>query len=510
MGLAQSLRRVPILGDRLSQARSDRLADRSGRISDLLPVLFRVHSRISEAIVDDPPFSLSEGGVIREKYSEELDEIRSLSREGKGWIARLESSERIRTGIDSLKIRYNRVFGYYIEISKTRLKDLPPDYIRKQTLVNAERFITPPLKEYEEKVLGAEERCRGLEAKLFEEIVEQTGRETGSIQKTAWLVSEIDVLCSLAEAAHLYDYTRPEVHDGPELKISEGRHPVVETLHTGDHFVSNDTEMDGDRRQIMIITGPNMAGKSTYMRQVALIALLAQIGSFVPARRASIGLIDRIFTRIGASDNLVEGRSTFMVEMEETAEILRSATSRSLILLDEIGRGTSTFDGISIAWAVAEHLCLHNQAKTLFATHYHELTELSLTHEGIFNVQMLVREWNDEVIFLRKLVDGPADQSYGIQVARLAGLPDAVIRRAREILGNLENESLNEVGMPKLSRSRESARPPDESPFPQMALFSSALHPILLELKRLDPLQMNPMEALIKLDELKKRLEEKG
>ncbi|MBI5198144.1 MAG: DNA mismatch repair protein MutS, partial [Nitrospirae bacterium] len=496
VALAQSLAVIPAFGEQLGQCRATRLAHLSDSLSAVTPALSLVRSLIDRAIVDEPPASLGEGGVIREKYSEDLDEIRTISREGKGWITRLETSEKMRTGIDSLKIRYNRVFGYFIEVSKARLKDVPQDYIRKQTLANAERFITPLLKEYEDKVLGAEERSRELETRLFEEIRDQVSLEIRRIQKSARIIGEVDTFCSLAEAAHLYHYIRPHVHDGPELKIIEGKHPVVEQMNPYEGFIPNDTEMNCDDRQIMIITGPNMAGKSTYMRQVALIVLMAQMGSFVPAGEASIGLIDRIFTRIGASDNLVEGRSTFMVEMEETAEILRSATSRSLVLLDEIGRGTSTFDGISIAWAVAEYLRRYNRAKTLFATHYHELTELSLTQEGIFNTQMLVREWNDEVIFLRKLVDGPTDQSYGIQVARLAGLPKDVVSRAREILANLENEALNEVGVPKLSRSQQNGSPA-ETDLPQMALFAGPQHPVLLELQALDPMKMTPMEALI-------------
>jgi DNA mismatch repair protein MutS len=506
--LAKSLSPFPELERRLSECRSERGSGLAGQLAEQLPHLFRIRDLIDRAIVEAPPPSLSEGGVIREGYSPDLDAIRSISREGKGWITQLESKERARSGIESLKIRYNRVFGYYIEISRNRLKNVPPDYIRKQTLANAERFITPELKGYEDKVLGAEERCRDLEETLFEEVRNRVSMEVRWVQKAAAIAAETDVLAALSEAAHLYHYVKPEIHEGTALRISDGRHPLVERMSPVNGFVPNDTEMDCDDRQIMVLTGPNMAGKSTYMRQVALIVLMAQMGSFVPAREASIGLVDRIFTRIGASDNLVEGRSTFMVEMEESAEILQFATPRSLILLDEIGRGTSTFDGISIAWSVAEYLRRHNRAKTLFATHYHELTELALTEPGIFNMRMLVREWNEEVIFLKKLADGPADKSYGIQVARLAGLPETVIRRAREILANLDATELDESGVPRFSqpvdgdlqdRSRIDSQP-------QIPLFQPPPHPVLTELRMLDPMNMTPMEALSKLEELKRKV----
>ncbi len=366
---------------------------------------------ISDAIADSPPLSITDGGIIKDGFNPDLDKLREISREGKGWIARLEAKERQRTGIDSMKIRYNRVFGYYIEVTKTKLHNVPQDYIRKQTLAGAERYITPELKEYEETVLGADEKIKRLEQHLFEEIRETAAREVERIQRGAKGIAGIDVIASLAEAAHTYHYVRPVINHGLSIKIKDGRHPVIEQMGLGERFVPNDIELDGDKNRLMILTGPNMAGKSTYMRQTAMIVLMAQTGSFVPASEARIGVVDRIFTRIGASDNLSEGRSTFMVEMEETANILRNATNRSLILLDEIGRGTSTFDGISIAWSAAEFINRRLKSKTLFATHYHELTELALTTEGIFNSHMAVREWNDEVIFLRKVMSGMADKS---------------------------------------------------------------------------------------------------
>ncbi len=459
---------------------------------------------ISDAIADSPPLSITDGGIIRDGFSPDLDRLREISREGKGWIARLEAKERQRTGIDSMKIRYNRVFGYYIEVTKTKLHNVPQDYIRKQTLAGAERYITPELKEYEETVLGADEKIKRLEQHLFEEIRETAARDVERIQRSAKGIAGIDVIASLAEAAHSYHYVRPVINHGLTIKIKDGRHPVIEQMGLGERFVPNDIELDCDKNRLMILTGPNMAGKSTYMRQAAIIVLMAQTGSFVPAGEARIGVVDRIFTRIGASDNLSEGRSTFMVEMEEAANILRNATHRSLILLDEIGRGTSTFDGISIAWAAAEFINRRLKAKTLFATHYHELTELALTTEGIFNSHMAVREWNDEVIFLRKVMHGMADKSYGIQVARLAGIPAEVINRSKEVLANLEKEELDGSGMPKLAHSDKDK----EKHTSQIDIFSppDETHPILTELKEMDIMNMTPLEALTKLDALKRKI----
>lgn len=503
VSLSQSLAILPEIKKILSECAVPLIGDNRERIDTVDPL----RDLISRAIVDSPPLSITEGGIIKDGYNKELDGLREISREGKGWIARLEAKEKERSGIDSLKIRYNKVFGFYIEVTKANLKNVPLDYVRKQTLVNAERFITPELKDYENRVLGAEERIKGLEYQLFEEIREKAAGEVERVQRGAKAVALIDVLSTLAEVAHVYHYVRPAVDDGLSLSIKDGRHPVIEQMDLGERFVPNDIEMDCEGNRLMILTGPNMAGKSTYMRQVALIVLMAQMGGFVPAREASIGIVDRIFTRIGASDNLAEGRSTFMVEMEETANILRNATSRSLILLDEIGRGTSTFDGISIAWAAAEYIQRHIKAKTLFATHYHELTELALTNEGIFNAHIAVREWNDEVIFLRKVMPGMADKSYGIQVARLAGLPPEVIARAKEVLANLETEELDDSGMPKLAHTIGE----EKQATSQIDLFGRGdeSHPVLEEIRNIDLMNITPIQALSKLDELKKKLNQR-
>ena len=407
---------------------------------------------IDRAILDEPAALLTEGGIIRDGFRPELDELRSISRSGKSFISRLEASERERTGIGSLKVRYNKVFGYYIEVTKSNLAQVPADYVRKQTLVGSERFLTPELEEYEEKVLHAEERIGELEHALFVEVREAVARETPRLQRIAADVALLDVLAGLAELAARRGYARPEVNAGDAIRIAAGRHPVIEATRT-EAFIPNDAYLDRDEEQILIITGPNMGGKSTYLRQVALIIILAQMGSYVPARECAIGVVDRIFTRIGATDFLSAGQSTFMVEMLETAAILNSATPRSLILLDEIGRGTSTFDGLSIAWAVAEYLHEHEavRAKTLFATHYHELTELALTLKRIRNHHVAVKEWKDEIVFLRKIVPGPSDRSYGLHVAKLAGIPREVVGRAREILFNLEKQELDDAGQPKMS-----------------------------------------------------------
>ncbi len=398
--------------------------------------------QIAQVMVDEPPAQLRGGAVIRPGYHSEVDELRDLSRDGRGWIAALEARERERTGIASLKIRYNRVFGYYIEISRPNLRLVPDDYQRKQTLVGGERFVTTELKEYEGKVLGAEERLRALEAGLFAELVASVAARSAALAATAVAVGRLDALLSLADVAHRRGYVRPALRRMPGLRIVQGRHPVVEALAaSGGGFVPNDCDLDSEEGHIVIITGPNMAGKSTYLRQTALVVLMAQMGSFVPAAEATIGIVDRIFTRVGAADNLAAGESTFMVEMRETANILANVTPRSLAILDEIGRGTSTFDGISIAWAVVEHLYHHPVAKplTLFATHYHELTELPRVCPRVRNASVAVREWKGEVVFLRRVVTGPANRSYGIEVARLAGVPDGVVARARQILAGLES-----------------------------------------------------------------------
>ena len=414
-----------------------------------------INEMITKAIVEDPPLTIKEGGMIQEGYNIYLDELRSATKEGKNWIADLQKKEQERTGIKSLKIRYNRVFGYYIEISKSNLENAPKNYLRKQTLVNAERFITPELKEIEDKITGAEEKSKALEYELFQEIRTQVLTETANIQLTARAIAELDTIGSLAQVSLKNNYKRPNLNDDLLIEIRAGRHPVVDNSKEDEPFVPNDTVLNITSDQMLIITGPNMAGKSTYIRQVALLVLMAQMGCYIPAESANIGITDRVFTRIGAADDLSRGQSTFMVEMIETARILNNATPKSLIILDEIGRGTSTFDGLSIAWAMAEYL--HNNSKvrsrTLFATHYHELTELSLTLTGVKNYNVAVRESGETIRFLRKIMPGAADKSYGIHVARLAGLPKPVIERAKEVLANLEGNTLDTVDhQPKLAK----------------------------------------------------------
>ena len=448
--LASSLAGLPTLKQHLAALPNGIFRELDGQIVPL-PEL---NELIERSIVDEPPIAIKEGGLIRKGYNAQLDELRDASSAGHRWLAELQTREQERTGIKSLKVRHNKVFGYYIEITKSNLGEVPPDYIRKQTLVNAERYITPELKEYENKILGAQEKSVALEYELFLEIRAAAVKETERVQQTARAVAQVDVLASLADRALALRYVRPVMTDGNRILIRDGRHPVIEQIASAERFVPNDTLLDNIENQLIIITGPNMAGKSTYIRQVALEVILAQMGSFVPAAEAEIGIVDRVFTRVGASDELARGRSTFMVEMQETANILNNATAKSLVVLDEIGRGTSTFDGISIAWAVAEFL--HNnpkvKAKTLFATHYHELTDLALTLPGAKNYNVLVREKNDRIAFLRKIVPGAADKSYGIQVARLAGLPEDVINRAKEILTNLEEGEFGEGGQPKIAR----------------------------------------------------------
>jgi DNA mismatch repair protein MutS len=464
---------------------------------------------IEETLLEEPAFLLTEGGLIKKGYNRELDELREISHSGKTFITKLERKERERTRIHSLKIRYNKVFGYYIDVTKPNLHLVPSDYIRKQTLVNSERFITPELKEYEEKVLDAEQRIGELEYNCFLDIREKISRETERLQKVASYLATLDVLTSLAELASQRNYHRPLVNLGDKIRIVEGRHPVIEVTNE-EPFIPNDTHMNRDTDQILIVTGPNMGGKSTYLRQVALICILSQMGSFVPAQEAEIGLINRIFTRIGAMDFLSVGQSTFMVEMLETANILNNATGKSLILLDEIGRGTSTFDGLSIAWAVAEYLHEREEvrAKTLFATHYHELTELALTLERIKNYHVSVEEWKEDIIFLRKIVAGPSDQSYGIHVARLAGIPRIVIDRAKEILFNLEKKELDDAGLPRIAYSTDQKR--DKS---QLLLFQEdrereKLEEMREEIQNLAIDSLSPLEALNIISRLKKKMED--
>ncbi|MBI4698283.1 MAG: DNA mismatch repair protein MutS, partial [Nitrospirae bacterium] len=451
IALKNSLRILPDLKNMFDDCGNKKLNSLAVQID----VLSDIESLIERTVSNDPPLGLKDGGLIKKGFSTEVDELREISGSGKDFIASLQAKERLRTGISSLKIGYNRVFGYYIEVTNPNLSQVPADYIRKQTLVNGERFITPELKEYEAKILGAEDRLKNLEYEIFSGLRNDISKEAERMQKTSSAIAEIDALQGLAFIASIYNYERPSVDDGDVINICEGRHPVIERLSSSDRFIPNNTLTDTNSNNILIITGPNMAGKSTYMRQVALIALMAQIGSFVPAREASIGVVDRIFTRIGASDVITKGHSTFMVEMIETANIINNATKRSLLLLDEIGRGTSTFDGISIAWAVVEYIAKNLKARTLFATHYHELTELALCLDGIKNLNVAVKEWGDEIIFLRRIEEGPADKSYGIQVARLAGLPEETIIRSKEVLSNLEKAELNELGAPKLAYTSE-------------------------------------------------------
>jgi DNA mismatch repair protein MutS len=432
-----------------------------------MPVLAE---KLGRAVVDDPPLVLKEGGIFRDGYDADLDELRRASREGKNWISHLQEREIAGTGIKSLKVRYNSVFGYFIEVTKSNLANVPAHYTRKQTTVGGERFVTPELKEMEAKILGADERARQLEHQLFQKLREETLRELESIQRTAAAIAVLDVICAFAETARLFRYCRPQLNNTLQLMIKDGRHPVLDQNLVEEKFVPNDTSLDGESMRLAIVTGPNMAGKSTYIRQVALIVLMAQIGSFVPAESADIGLVDRIFTRVGANDDIGRGQSTFMVEMNETSNIVNNATERSLVILDEIGRGTSTFDGLSIAWSVAEFLHDKIKARSLFATHYHELTKLAAERKGVCNFNVAVREWNDQIIFLRKIVPGGADKSYGIQVARLAGLPKEILDRAKEILAHLERPN-SVIETPPAGKSRNRRKPAATPEKPQLDLL---------------------------------------
>jgi DNA mismatch repair protein MutS len=424
----------------------------------------RLAEKLAKALVDDPPLALKEGGIFRDGYDADLDELRQASRDGKNWIGQLQEREIAATGIKSLKVRYNSVFGYFIEVTKSNLANVPAHYTRKQTTVGGERFITPELKAMEAKILGADERARNLEHELFQKLRDEALAELGPIQQTAAAIAKIDALCALAETARLFHYCRPKLNNSLRLVIKDGRHPVLDQNLIEEKFVPNDTSLDGENLRLAIVTGPNMAGKSTYIRQVALIVLMAQIGSFVPAASAEIGIVDRIFTRVGANDDLARGQSTFMVEMNETANIVNNATERSLVILDEIGRGTSTFDGLSIAWSVAEFLHDKIKPRTLFATHYHELTKLAGERKGVCNLNVAVREWNEQIIFLRKIVPGGADRSYGIQVARLAGLPKEILDRAKEILVHLENSSRASAREDGKHKKRARGMPQSEKP----------------------------------------------
>jgi DNA mismatch repair protein MutS len=444
---------------------------------------------ISGSIVDQPPQSLKEGGLIRNGYDQEVDELRGLSVHAKDFISNLEAEERKKTGISTLKVGYNRIHGYYIEITKSNLDLVPEHYTRKQTLVGGERYIVPELKEYESKVLGAEEKLKALEFKVFNDVLSKAQAFTDGLNSTAESIAETDFLVSLAVIAKRNHYTMPTIEEGNSIEIKNGRHPVIERLQLGEKFIPNDTSMDGESHRLMILTGPNMAGKSTYMRQVALISLMAQVGGFVPAEEATIGIVDRIFTRIGASDYLTRGQSTFMVEMIETANILNNATDRSLILLDEVGRGTSTFDGISIAWATAEYISRRINARTLFATHYNELTDMAHKLDGIKNYNIVVKEWGDEIIFLRKIEKGPADKSYGIQVARLAGLPVDVLGKAKEVLKVLEKQHLSSPQMD----------------YNQMDLFSAGREAVFNDLMEIDTSRIDPDQLARRIRDLQRK-----
>ena len=492
LALCASLQKVPAIRELLTDCRSDAVRE----ICASLDPLEELTALLERAIHPDAPIAITEGGIIRDGYSAMLDEYRLASTSGKQWIVELEQREREETGIRNLRVQYNKVFGYYIEVTKSYYDLVPLRYVRKQTLANCERYMTPELKEIETKIVGAQEQSVRLELQLFTEIREKIAGEISRIQKTAMALKTLDALLSLARVAVNNHYVRPQINDEGVLEITEGRHPVVEQSMTEGGFVPNDTHMNGDGQRMCIITGPNMAGKSTYMRQVALITLMAHIGSFVPADTANIPIVDRIFTRVGASDDLASGQSTFMVEMSETAYILRNATAKSLVILDEIGRGTSTFDGLSIAWAVVEYLTDKEKsgAKTLFATHYHELSELEGHIEGVENYCISVREHGEDVIFLRKIIRGGADKSFGIHVARLAGVPRPVLVRAHEIQARLEVSNINQKGIGQ-NILEEGEKRPDE----QVNLFDFAKTEIINELQSIDVMALTPMDAINKL-----------
>jgi DNA mismatch repair protein MutS len=500
VSLKSSIAVIPRLRMLLSEMQAPLVRSLIAEIDDLADI----RDALDRTLVDEPPAVARDGGMLRDGIDAELDELRMISRSGKQRIAEMEEGERARTGITSLKIRYNRVFGYYIEISKSNLANVPSDYHRKQTIAGGERFITPALKEYEEKVLGADERIISREVEIFERLRERVAAEAPRIQDTARGIAALDALSALAETASVANYTKPQMHSGDELVATDARHPVVER-YAPDAFVPNDVTLDAGAHQLVILTGPNMGGKSTYLRQTALLCLMAQAGSFVPARSAKLPVVDRLFARVGASDNIARGQSTFMVEMQETANILHCATSRSLVILDEIGRGTATFDGLSLAWAVAEYLASNPKArpKTIFATHYHELTDLADALRSVANFHVVVREWKDDIVFLRKVVPGRSDRSYGIQVARLAGLPVSVVTRAREILNGLEHDELSRGGRPSLSgdgvRNQQ-----------QLGLFQAPPagdDPVAKRLREIDVNQLTPLQALTLLADLKRDFE---
>lgn len=497
-----SLKKIPLVKQLLDQAGSKTIKAINEKLIDLENLIEKIETSIN----DEPPLSIVDGGVIRKGFSLELDELRDLSTNAKSWIANLQKTERERTGISSLKVSFNKVFGYYIEISNAHKDKIPDNYIRKQTLVNSERYITPDLKDYEDKVLNAQENILKLESTLFDQIRKEVALETERIQLNANLIAMLDCYLSFAECAEQYNYVKPTIYDSDELDIKNGRHPVVERiLPPGEKFTPNNCRLSNSDNQIIILTGPNMAGKSVYLRQVGLIVLLAQIGSYIPAKEAKIGLVDRIFTRVGASDNIAAGESTFLVEMQEAANILNHATDKSLILLDEIGRGTSTFDGISIAWAITEYIHENPNvsAKTLFATHYHELNEMASIFPRIKNYKVEVREYDDKVIFLHKVSQGGADHSYGIQVAQMAGLPEFVTKRAKEILFNLEDKELTpyEIKKAKLAKFKNH----DEM---QISMFEVKDDKLRQEISNMQLEGLTPLDALNKLNELQKKIKD--
>ncbi|NNL42285.1 MAG: DNA mismatch repair protein MutS, partial [Desulfobacterales bacterium] len=495
VALKRSLKKLPEIWTFISELKSGYFT-----YSEKLDNLIELADLIDKAIREDAPPVVNEGGIIKAGFNEELDGLMEISRSGKNYLAQLEIQERKSTRINTLKVRYNKVFGYYIEVPKARSENVPRNYVRKQTLVNAERYITDELKNYESKVFGAEERRAELEFEIFNEIRKEVVKNNISIQSVARFLARLDCIIDLAEIADQNNYCKPEMNTTGEIFIKEGRHPVIEKMIAGERFVPNTIKLDNRENQILIITGPNMAGKSTVLRQVAIIVLMAQMGSFVPAKSASVNITDRIFTRVGALDNLSQGQSTFMVEMQETANILNNSTEQSLVILDEIGRGTSTFDGLSIAWAVAEYLHDLDKkgVKTLFATHYHELTDLALKKPRVKNFNIAVREWNDEIIFLRKLVEGGTNRSYGIQVARLAGIPDEVLLRAKKILAKVENGELSLDDTPALHEDGDDSN----SSHLQLKLFQKPERIILENLSNLDISTMTPLDALNYLDEL--------
>lgn len=498
--IGRSLEQLPAIQEKLKPLTSPLLADITARF----PLCPDLREQLATALVDECPMQLRDGGFIRSGYHDELDQLRELAVGGKQWIAQYQAQEAERTGIPTLKVGYNKVFGYYIELTNVHRDKAPPDYHRKQTLKNSERYITPQLKEYEEQVLTADERAKDLEYQLFLELREAVLQASRDLRVVASILAHLDAFVSLADLARDRHYCRPTMVTEPTLRILDGRHPVLDVLEPEGTFVPNSTHMGDEDGQILLITGPNMAGKSTYIRQVALLTLMAQMGSFIPAREATVGIADRIFARVGASDELSRGQSTFMVEMTETARILNTATPRSLVILDEIGRGTSTYDGVSLAWAIVEHLHDAIGCRTLFATHYHELTDLAKSLSGVRNLNVDVKEWDDHVVFLHKIVPGSADKSYGIHVARLAGVPVAVNERAKQVLAHLESEHLDESGRPKIGVQKPKKRKGDI----QLTLFAAYEHPLLDKIRGLNLDEMTPLQALQSIQQWQRELED--